>query len=69
MASWNQYPEIGQKFWEEGIGSGKITHVSFPPDNDLIVDFYEKGVKTYELDEVLGNWTEDYGGTWMIHKI
>lgn len=68
MASWNQQPETGQKFWKEGVGSGKITYVYFHYKL-VTVDFFEKGVKTFEFDEVLGNWTDDFGGTWMLYNI
>lgn len=68
MASWNQQPAVGDKFWVEGIGSGKITYVYF--HYKLIsVDFFEKGLKTFEFDDVLGNWSEDFGGTWMLFNI
>lgn len=68
MASWNQSLEVNQKLWKEGIGSGKITHILYP-FKTVIVDFYEKGVQTFEFDEVLGNWTDDFGGTWMLYNI
>lgn len=68
MASWNQQLEVGQKLWKEGVGSGKITHILWP-FKLIYVDFYEKGTKTLEFDEVLGNWTEDYGGSWMLYDI
>lgn len=68
MAS-QQQPEVGQKLWQEGIGSGKITHIYHYNDKLVVVDFFEKGVKTYDHDEVIGNWTDDYGGSWMIYHI
>lgn len=68
MAAWEQQPEAGQKFWQEGTGSGKITYVSYG-DKEIIVDFYEKGSRTYEFDEVLGNWQDIHGGTWTIYNI
>lgn len=68
MANWNKQPEVGEKLWKEDVGSGKITHILWP-FKTVIVDFYEKGVTTFELDDVLGNWTEDYGGSWMLYNI
>lgn len=68
MANFNKQPEVNEKFWKEDIGSGKITYVYW--NYKLVtVDFFEKGVKTFELDEVLGNWSDDYGGTWMLYNI
>lgn len=68
MASWNQQPEVGQKFWKEDIGSGQITYILWP-FKIITVDFFEKGVRTFEFDEVLGNWSEELGGTWMLYNI
>lgn len=64
-----QQPEVGQKFWKEGVGSGKITCVLHYNDRLVIVDFFERGVEVFDYDDVLGNWTDDYGGSWMIYNI
>lgn len=61
-------PEWHDKFWHEGIGSGQIIRVN-ERDRMVTVDFYEKGIRTYEFDELLGNWSEDYRGTWLIYNI
>lgn len=68
MATWNQQLETGQKFWKEGVGSGKITHIYWH-HKLVVVDFFEKGVKTFEFDEVLGNWSDELQGTWMLYNI
>lgn len=68
MVSWNQKPEVGQKLWKEGVGSGKITYIYFNYKL-VVVDFYDKGVSTFEMEEVLGNWSDDFGGTWMLYNI
>jgi len=64
--SWQKTPEVGDKFWQEGKGSGSVTGVDYA-NNIVYVTFFEKGREIYEFDEVFGQWTEDYGGTWMIY--
>lgn len=68
MPNWQEQPQIGQKFWQEGVGSGKITYVDHQ-SKEIIVDFYEKGTRTYEFDEVFGSWEDVHGGSWMIYNI
>lgn len=65
MASRHKQPEYGDKLWHDGIGSGKIVNVD-ARNKFIDVDFFEKGHRSYEIDELLGNWDEAYGGTWMI---
>lgn len=67
MARQHQQPEIGQKFWKEGIGSGTITYVNYQ-FKEVYVSFYEKGMRTFEFDELLGSWEEIHGGTWMLYS-
>lgn len=66
MATWHQQPEAGHKLWKEGVGSGKITSVDYQYKL-VYVTFYEKGNESFELDDLFGCWTEDYGGSWMLY--
>lgn len=66
MARWQTKVEVGQKFWQEGIGSGKIDAIDWKLKM-IYVNFYEKGRRTYEFDVLFGNWSDHYGGTWMIY--
>lgn len=68
-SSWQQQPEVGQKFWKEGVGSGVITHIYYYKDKLVVVDFFEKGIQTFEYDEVIGNWSDELQGTWMLYNI
>lgn len=68
MPSWQQQPEAEQKFWKEGIGSGKITRVDWQYKL-VYVDFFEKGTESFELDELFGCWSDELGGTWMLYNL
>lgn len=68
MAEWQQQPEPGQKFWREGIGSGKITAVD-RAYKLVYVDFYEKGTESFDLDDLFGCWSDTLGGTWLLYDI
>lgn len=65
---WQQEPQVGQKLWKEGIGSGKITQILWP-FKQVIVDFYEKGTEVIDFDDLFGCWTDRLGGTWMLYNI
>lgn len=66
MASWQQQVEYGQKFWQEGVGSGTIDGIDYKL-RLVYVNFHEKGRRTYEFDVLFGNYSDAYGGTWMIY--
>ena len=57
--------EYGQKFWSSELFSGKIIVID-RVNRAVTVDFWEKGHRVYEFDQLFGNWTDDYGGTWMV---
>lgn len=65
--TWQQEPEVGQKFWQEGVGSGIITGVDYK-EKLVYVDFYEKGHRTYEFDEIFGLYESSLGGSWMLYN-
>lgn len=60
-----RHPETGDKIWQEGLGSGVITGIDWS-SKTVYADYYDKGSRTYEYDEVLGCWDTAYGGTWMM---
>lgn len=57
-------PEVGDKFWDSELFSGKIEGIDWA-SRTVYVTFWEKGSRTYEFDDLLGCWTEAYGGTWQ----
>ena len=68
MASPGKQPEYGDKIWHEGLGSGIITGIEYR-SKMVYADYYDKGSRTYEFDELLGTWDDAYGGTWMIYNL
>lgn len=68
------YPRIGDKFWDrgkfkdrEGQPNGKIRHVD-RHEKEILVEFFDKSIETYSLDDILGCWeAASFGGTWMLY--
>jgi hypothetical protein len=63
-------PQKGEKFWDSRQlqPNGIIVRVIWQyGEREIIVKFYETGnVVSYEMEELEGNWTSGYGGTWLL---
>jgi hypothetical protein len=57
--------EVGQKLWTLSKGSGQIIDILYA-DKEVVVTFWEKGTEVFEFDDLAGNWTTSYGGTWTL---
>jgi len=67
MPSWQQDIEHGQKLWSSKYYSGKIVQIDWA-NRCVVVTFWEKGHKTYEFNQLEGNWADHSGGTWIIEE-
>lgn len=67
-------PRRGESVWIEGQPqpNGVIIAVDWDDGEpqEITVRFHEtKDVQVYYYHEFDGNWTDKFGGTWMIHKL
>lgn len=67
-------PRRGEKVWVEGEKQPNGTIIAVDRfDGDIqqvTVKFHEtKQIKDIPWDDLDGNWSDSFGGTWMIHKL
>jgi hypothetical protein len=74
MSLANHKPRRGEAVWIEGEKqpNGKIIFVDWfdSEPQEVVVRFHETNeIKEYSWEDFQGNWTEAFGGTWMLHKL
>lgn len=67
MASWQEEPMTGQTVWCESKGNGIITGIDYA-DRRVFVNFYDKGNREFEYDELLGCFDEKLN-QWVLVEI
>lgn len=75
---WSHIPRRLDKFNDRNRGpwrsNGYIYHILWKEDpKEVLVKFWTKVDDVYEtdsytFDEIEGNWTDSFGGTWIIPK-
>lgn len=72
-------PRAGDKFWDRAVfleetqygkpsqPNGVIRNVNWG-EKEILVQFHDKAVRTYTLDDILGCWEgASFGGCWMLY--
>lgn len=70
----HRWPRKGDKIWVEGEQqpNGIIILVDWFDSSvmEVTVKFHDTGVlKVIPWDDLDGNWSDSFGGTWLLHKL